>query len=57
MINDNIYKTYVFTDRNTNHWIHQLTVKKTPGIHELVKLTIQELTEKHSLPEQDIIVE
>lgn len=57
MINDNIYRTYVFTDRNTNHWIHQLTVKRTPGRHELVQSTIQELTEKYSLSEQDIIVE
>ena len=57
MINDNIYTTYVFTDRNTNHWIHKLTVKRTPGGHERVKSTIQELTEKHSLSEQDIIVE
>lgn len=57
MINDNIYTTYVFKDRNTNQLIQQLIVRNTVKGYESVLLTIQQLTEKYSLPAQDIIVE
>ncbi|WP_407431071.1 hypothetical protein [Arcticibacter sp.] len=57
MINDNIYITYIFKDRNTNQLIQQLVVRNTVKAYESVLLTIQQLTEKYSLSAQDIIVE
>jgi len=57
MINDNIYTTYLFKDRNTNQLIQQLVVRNTVKRYESVLLTIQQLTEKYSLSAQDIIVE
>gem|GEM_PF-1439044 len=57
MINDNIYTTYLFKDRNTNQLIQQLVVRNTVKRYESVLLTIQQLTEKHSISAQDIIVE
>jgi len=57
MINDNIYTTYLFKDRNTNQLIQQLTVRNTVNRYESVLHTIQQLTEKYSLSAQDIIVE
>lgn len=57
MINDNIYTTYLFKDRNTNQLIQELVVRNTVKRYESVLLTIQQLTEKHSISAQDIIVE
>lgn len=57
MINDNIYTTYLFKDRNTNQLIQQLVVRNTVKRYESVLRTIQQLTEKYSLSAQDIIVE
>lgn len=57
MINDNIYTTYCFKDRNTNQLIQQLVVRNTVKAYESVLLTIEQLTEKYSLSAQDIIVE
>lgn len=57
MINDNVYTTYLFKDRNTNQLIQQLTVRNTVTRYESVLLAIQQLTEKYSLSAQDIIVE
>lgn len=57
MINDNIYTTYLFKDRNTNQLIQQLVVRNTVRRYESVLRTIQQLTEKYSLSAQDIIVE
>jgi len=57
MREQNVYTTIQFKDKNTNELIHQLTLRNHSKTIESVRRTLQELTEKYCLPEQDILVE
>ncbi|WP_423146717.1 hypothetical protein [Rubrolithibacter danxiaensis] len=53
----NIYTTYIFKDRNNSQLIQQLTVRNTVDHNDRIKKMIQELKEKYCLSENDILIE
>ncbi len=57
MREQSVYTTVRFKDKNTNELIHQLTLRNHSKTIESIKRTLQELTEKFCLPEQDILIE
>lgn len=54
---NSIYKTYIFRDKNTNQLIRQLTVIRNSDHAEKIKKTLVELAEHYSLAESEITIE
>lgn len=54
---NNIYKKYIFRDKNTNQLIRELMVIANSDHTDKIKRTLLELGQHYSLAESDIIIE